>query len=219
MKKIITVTLAIILLIGCQSFAYAENVDNSHTTGLIWDTWDDIVEYAISPDSGLDVYGMSILRKCDINGDGQITSADARMCLRASAELEELNYQQADAADVNADEVITSADARIILRISAGLDEYIVHTIEMSTDWGFIFGSLKTSGGGVYKWYCTADEELKVIETVRNTATEGVDGAPVEQYFIFFAEETGTYTAHFELRASFEEEPIDSFDINVVVKQ
>ncbi|MBQ8210215.1 MAG: hypothetical protein IJZ35_06520 [Clostridia bacterium] len=218
MKKLATVSLAIILLIVFQSFAYAENADKTYRTGLIWDTWDDIIEYATEPDSGLDIYEMSIRRKCDINGDGQITSADARMCLRTSAELEELSYQQTEAADVNADEKITSADARKILRISAGLDEQIANTIEMTTDWGFIFGSLRPAGSGRYIWTCTADDGLTVTENWRNDRVVN-PGDTADQFFIFSAEETGTYNVHFELKASWENMPIDEFDITVVVKQ
>ncbi len=60
----------------------------------------------------------------DVNVDGKITAADARLALRISAKLE--NYPAVDSvvfknADVNGDGMITAADARIILRTSAGL--------------------------------------------------------------------------------------------------
>lgn len=63
----------------------------------------------------------------DVNLDGKITAADARLALRISAKLE--NYPAADSdvfmnADVNADGKITAADARIILRVSAGLSDF-----------------------------------------------------------------------------------------------
>lgn len=63
----------------------------------------------------------------DVNLDGKISAADARLALRISARLE--NYPAADSvefmnADVNADGVITAADARIILRVSAGLSSF-----------------------------------------------------------------------------------------------
>ena len=63
----------------------------------------------------------------DVNLDGKITAADARLALRISAKLE--NYPATDSdvfknSDVNADGKITAADARIILRVSAGLSDF-----------------------------------------------------------------------------------------------
>lgn len=60
----------------------------------------------------------------DVNLDGKITAADARLALRISARLE--NYPDVDDvvfmnSDVNGDGVINAADARIILRVCAGL--------------------------------------------------------------------------------------------------
>lgn len=61
------------------------------------------------------------LRKGDVNNDGEITAADARTVLRASAGLEDLTGQAALNADVNNDGRITAADAREVLRESVGL--------------------------------------------------------------------------------------------------
>ncbi len=60
--------------------------------------------------------------KGDANGDGEITAADARTILRASAGLETLDSSQSKNADVNNDGQITAADARTVLRRSAGLE-------------------------------------------------------------------------------------------------
>ena len=57
----------------------------------------------------------------DINGDGKVTSSDARFALRAAARLEKLNEQQKLAADVNHDGKVNSVDARILLRVAARL--------------------------------------------------------------------------------------------------
>ncbi len=59
----------------------------------------------------------------DVNGDGKVTAADARLALRASAKLQGLEGRYFYAADVNKDGKITSADARLILRKAAGLDK------------------------------------------------------------------------------------------------
>ncbi len=61
----------------------------------------------------------------DIDKDGSVTSADARLALRASVGLEKYTdgSEAFTAADVDHDGEITSADARLILRASVGLQK------------------------------------------------------------------------------------------------
>ena len=62
----------------------------------------------------------------DVDGDGKLTSADARLALRASVGLEADIKPGTDAylaADADGDGKITSADARLILRASVGLED------------------------------------------------------------------------------------------------
>ena len=65
------------------------------------------------------------VKKGDVDFDGKITSADARLALRASVSLE--NYTEGslryNVADVDCDGKITSSDARLILRGSVGLED------------------------------------------------------------------------------------------------
>ena len=58
----------------------------------------------------------------DVNLDGKITAADARLCLRAAARLDELSGTPRYAADYDNDNQIKAADARLILRKAAKLD-------------------------------------------------------------------------------------------------
>lgn len=58
----------------------------------------------------------------DVNFDGRITPADARLALRYSAKLETPTEAQFIVANVIVDEKITSADARLILRVAAKLN-------------------------------------------------------------------------------------------------
>lgn len=60
--------------------------------------------------------------KGDVNGDGEITAADARTILRAASKLEELDDSQKKTADFDNDGQITASDARAALRRSAGLE-------------------------------------------------------------------------------------------------
>ncbi|MBR5411174.1 MAG: alkaline phosphatase [Clostridia bacterium] len=56
----------------------------------------------------------------DVDGDGDVTAADARLALRAAVGLEEFEPGSAEflSADMDGDGVITAADARQILRIA-----------------------------------------------------------------------------------------------------
>ena len=57
----------------------------------------------------------------DVDGDGVITSGDALIILRASADLMELEDDVKKLADINSDTVIDSGDAISVLRQSLGL--------------------------------------------------------------------------------------------------
>ena len=61
----------------------------------------------------------------DVNGDGTVDAADARLALRASVGLDPLDGDLFGfpAADIDKDGEITSADARAILRASVGLEK------------------------------------------------------------------------------------------------
>ena len=58
----------------------------------------------------------------DVNMDGKINSADARLALRAAAKVETLTETQTLLADVSDDGKVKAADARTILRIAAKLE-------------------------------------------------------------------------------------------------
>ena len=52
----------------------------------------------------------------DLDGDGEVTAADARIALRAAVGMEILSAEQIKSADMDGDGKITAADAREILR-------------------------------------------------------------------------------------------------------
>lgn len=58
----------------------------------------------------------------DVNADGNVNAADARLALRAASRLHTLTETQKLAADVTLDGNVNAADARIILRVSAKLE-------------------------------------------------------------------------------------------------
>lgn len=59
----------------------------------------------------------------DVDDDGKITAADARLALRMSVNLEKPTEDQKMAADIDGNGSVTAADARIILRISVNLEK------------------------------------------------------------------------------------------------
>ena len=67
---------------------------------------------------------MQALRRVmgDLDGDGEVTAADARLALRAAVGLEILNEEQIKAADMDGDGEVTAADARLVLRKAVGLE-------------------------------------------------------------------------------------------------
>ena len=60
----------------------------------------------------------------DVDGDGKVTAADARLVLRRAALLVTFTVEQDWLADVDDDGDVTAKDARIILRVAAGLEEF-----------------------------------------------------------------------------------------------
>ncbi len=64
------------------------------------------------------------LKTGDIDGNGKITAGDARLVLRAAAQLEKLSDEQLALAEVTGDGKITAADARVILRAAAQLESF-----------------------------------------------------------------------------------------------
>ncbi len=58
----------------------------------------------------------------DVNYDGKVTAADARLVLRATAQLELLTADQLRLADLSGDGRLSAADARLVLRKAASLD-------------------------------------------------------------------------------------------------
>lgn len=212
-KKLTCFALSLIIAVLCAFPAMAE--DESHPGGLIWDTWESIT--ANLNETTLRAFADQ--RTGDVDADGRITAADARLCLRVSAQLEEIEFTQSIAADIDGNGKITSADARKILRFSAGLDTPETMNYELSlSGWGFIIGPMKNAGSGRYYWQCEVDTDGLTFTEESVDNTEGKDGASPEYFFVFTAEKTGNYTVTFTLTDSKQAEIIDTFSINVSVE-
>lgn len=57
----------------------------------------------------------------DVDGDGIVTAADARLTLRFAVNLQTPSSHQKSTADMDGDGIVTAADARLILRKAVGL--------------------------------------------------------------------------------------------------
>ena len=73
-------------------------------------------------DAGYLVTAMPMM--CDLNKDGKVTTADARLALRIALRLDNADDITKAAADVDGDGSVTTADARLILRIALDLEDY-----------------------------------------------------------------------------------------------
>ena len=95
-------------------------MNSYYEDGYIWFETNHFSPYAIVDESEtVETYILG-----DANGDGKVTAADARIVLRTSARLENLDGNLFLAADVNKDSKITAADARKILRVSAKIESF-----------------------------------------------------------------------------------------------
>ena len=72
--------------------------------------------------NGYEVEAKNVCIKYDVDCNGEITASDARLALRYSAVLENLDDLQYFAAEVTGDKQVTASDARKILRFASGLE-------------------------------------------------------------------------------------------------
>lgn len=156
----------------------------------------------------------------DVNRNGTVTAADARLTLRYAAKIEVFPENFPKSADIDCDGSATPADARKILRVAAGLDKFENPEKTVIEGREFVIEKLKNAGSGAYNWKCTVSDEsaFEISDTI--APPEGVEikpGTPFEQTFTFKALKTGVYDVHFELIASWEDEPIDEFHFTVTV--
>ena len=98
------------------------SVIRADDTGLLLETYTLTGNNAKRVDSVLIKKSATALSPGDVTGDGNVTAADARLALRASARLETLSSAAFAAADVNGDGNVDASDARKILRASAKLE-------------------------------------------------------------------------------------------------
>ena len=104
--RFIPIILALLLLMETPVFAFPPELSEEAEASVV---------ETVEEDFSRTVRG-------DVNGDGRLTAADARLTLRASARMERLSAYAFAEADFDGNGVITAKDARCLLRLSAKLD-------------------------------------------------------------------------------------------------
>ena len=213
MKKVISLILSIVMFCLCIVPVMATD-DEKHPTGLIVDTWEDI----INDEDEMTVATFAVNRTGDVNSDGEVTAVDARICLQAvaSGEAESVSHlRQGKATDVNNDGKISAVDARIMLQNVAGMNEIVTYAEAKMNDGlssGVIIGPLRSSGSIPYYWQYEVDKDgLTVLERYFDNSEPEVIGGPVNQYFAFTPEKAGTYTITFKFANVNQTEVLDEF--------
>ncbi|MBR3868042.1 MAG: dockerin type I repeat-containing protein [Clostridia bacterium] len=75
-------------------------------------------------DRACDICTVPVVYIGDMNNDGNITAADARIALRIAAKLQTVTEYELFVGDLNGDGLITAAEARKILRVAAHIDSF-----------------------------------------------------------------------------------------------
>lgn len=137
-----------------------------------------------------------------------VSSKDARLALRASAGLEQLDEKQRSAADVDRNGVLEAADARSILRKSARLEDFNGIRAHCETGEPFIVDWLDYSNG-LYEWTVSVKGAFPMDVAKQNVFRR--DPRYIGAYkniFIFTPSADGTYMITLEHKRMFGEPDI-----------
>lgn len=214
MKKIIGLVLSVVMAGVCVVPVIAAD-NNSIPPELIIGG----LEYILQTQSEKVLSSNAVSRKGDVNFDGKVTAADARICLQtvASPDLISSLLSQRTTADVNNDGVVSAVDARIMLQDVAGMT--VINTYAQAEKGGsFVVGPLRATEGTPYYWQCKVDRSgLNFFDRLFDNSPTEVIGGVLNQYFVFTPENVGTYTINFKLANANQTEVIDEFNCVLTV--
>lgn len=106
MKKVIALLLVMVIVASTSVFAFAAGTGVGNGNGNDTIPWDEII-------------GNKTL-KGDLNGDGKVSSIDARKALQKVVGTDSVSTNDLKVADFNGDNKLTAYDARQILKLAAG---------------------------------------------------------------------------------------------------
>ena len=149
----------------------------------------------------------------DLNCDNRVTSADARICLRAAADLETLTEKQKQIADFDGTGEIDSSAARKILRASAEIEQ-ISYTVNLSENSRIVVGPYQNPG--VYRWNCSTDFSDATIEL---HLEDDIPPEVVKLYdtvFTIGTQKTDNFTVSMVQQCPWNGEIWNSYELNIV---
>lgn len=117
-STLITVILAVLIIFSVSFITMAKT-----SPEIAESMTNEAVSEEVSTDDSDVVIEFDETKYGDVNNDGKINAADARLLLRCSAELEDITVYILTYGDYNSDGEITAADARTALRISASVEK------------------------------------------------------------------------------------------------
>ncbi len=218
MKKLVGLIMCFVLVVFSIIPVVAVTINGKdYGMGLIPESWEDI----INDDSENVLSAFATLRTGDVNGDGKVSAMDARRCLQLVAENKlYIEVKQKSAADINGDGTISALDARRVLQAASGMTT-IDTAVTTDLNWGVIIGPLQMPGGTQYAWKCEINADgLSVNQKFFIVSNDPeIIGGPVNQYFIFTPEKTGTYTISFELSNIKQTDVLDEFNVILTVTE
>lgn len=117
-NTLITIILAILIVFSVSFITMAKT-----SPEIAENVTDEVVSEEISTDDSDIAIEFDETKYGDVNNDGKINAADARLLLRCSASLEKVTVYVLTYGDYNKDGTITAADARTSLRVAASLEK------------------------------------------------------------------------------------------------
>ncbi len=150
----------------------------------------------------------------DVDNNGKLTSADARLCLRALAKLETLTEEQLKAADLDENGEIDSSNARSILRAAAKLETLTV-TVNLEAGQQIVVGPYRPLG--IYSWTCKTDStDIIITETYENNLPDEAVGF-FDQFFTITTDAKDSFIVTVLAECPWNGEIACSFDLNIIV--
>ncbi|MBQ8210802.1 MAG: Ig-like domain-containing protein [Clostridia bacterium] len=214
---------------NCYSFSFSKEgvatvaVVSKYDHSVIYDI---ITFVSIGYDSYLNTYinyTGETDKAGDVDGNGSITAADARLVLRLSAALSDCNLVTKQYADANGDGTISASDARLVLRVSAEIesdallaDFYVIDTENSYSGYSSYSKTISLTAG---KTYSTDDYIMRgrdnIVCSSSNTSVATVDSSnrikAVKNGYAYITLTNGTETFNYELYVLAAGDSIDNY--------
>lgn len=152
----------------------------------------------------------------EIDGDLYVRAADARLCLRAAAKLEELTSEQQKAADTDGSGVIESSDARAILRASAKIEPITV-TVNLKVGQNLVVGPLQGPTGWEWNYFISFPSKFDIKENKYYHSGDEIGSAP-DEFVLLKPMDIGDYSAEFKQVTGWNQKLYRVFDLFISVK-